>query len=445
MPRTRTTRTAEDVAKDIEKVSRLLQEGKLGKKEISGPGSIGKKALVELATKLGWKNEKDGMTKREQIETFVLNKLSTSSTSTSTSSSTSSSSAPQHSNDNSNNSNDKVKPWTNEELKKRLGMYQSFEDIEKEKENKKLGHHGIRFLANHLFLPDVFSKQSRSGKINELLDFIKTSFQRRTSIPPSTTTTTTTTTTIVQEPPIISQVQEPQVQEPQVPQEPQEPQEPIISPVQEERRRKRERSVFPKDSSAEEISTFPVDLSTIAGFGPKDLRRLLEKYGMKTDLGSNKDTLLDLFKNKGCDKSVMTKLVCTEEEVCDLRSKLCQEDIRPMDRKKFMVFLYKGIKILGEKQMEKELTPLLPSFQHSSEQQQILTQEPSSSFPLLPPVHQVQSMTSSTSSTRENREKKIPVAFHPPRYSKYFSQSKKEEEELRKTVLKCFQLVSSSS
>jgi hypothetical protein len=45
-----------------------------------------------------------------------------------------------HSNDNSNdsnNSNDKVKPWTNEELKKRLGMYQSFEDIEKEKENKK--------------------------------------------------------------------------------------------------------------------------------------------------------------------------------------------------------------------------------------------------------------------------------------------------------------------
>jgi hypothetical protein len=122
----------------------------------------------------------------------------------------------------------------------------------------------------------------------------------------------------------------------------------------------------------------------------------------------------------------MTKLVCTEEEVCDLRNKLCLPDIRPMDRKKFMVFLYKGYKILGEKEMEKELKHLLPSFPHSS---------PESTSP---PVHQVQPRRD-----RENVEKKIPTAFHPPRYSKYFSQSKKDEEELRKTVLKCFQLVSS--
>jgi hypothetical protein len=241
--------------------------------------------------------------------------------------------------------------------------------------------------------------------------------------------------------PIISQVPEEPIVS-QVPQEPidsqvheepivsQVPEEPKISQVsqepQEERRRKRERSIFPKDSSAEEISTFPVDLSTIVGFGTKDLSRLLGKYGMKTDLVSNKDTLLNLFKNKKCDKSVMTKLVCTEEEVCDLRNKLCLPDIRPMDRKKFMVFLYKGYKILGEKEMEKELKHLLPSFPHSS---------PESTSP---PVHQVQPRRD-----RENVEKKIPTAFHPPRYSKYFSQSKKDEEELRKTVLKCFQLVSS--
>jgi hypothetical protein len=434
MPRTRTTRTTEDVEKDIEKVKRLLQEGKISKKDISGPGSIGKKALVELASKLGWKKEKNGMTKREQLEKFVLNKQEI-----------------EVSNVEQRRSLEIVKPWTIEELKNRLDKYQSFEDIEKEKKNKKLGHHGIRFLANNLFLPEVFSKLGRSGKIDELLDFIKTKFQSRsTSIPP---TPTTTTTTIVQQAPIVSQVpkvpQEPIIsqvpEEPIVSQVPQEPidsqvhEEPIVSQVpeepkisqvsqepQEERRRKRERSIFPKDSSAEEISTFPVDLSTIVGFGTKDLSRLLGKYGMKTDLVSNKDTLLNLFKNKKCDKSVMTKLVCTEEEVCDLRNKLCLPDIRPMDRKKFMVFLYKGYKILGEKEMEKELKHLLPSFPHSS---------PESTSP---PVHQVQPRRD-----RENVEKKIPTAFHPPRYSKYFSQSKKDEEELRKTVLKCFQLVSS--
>jgi len=457
-------------------IPKLLQQGKLKKKHLSGPGSLNKKDLMKLAIENGWdRPSTNGIIKRVEIENFLIQHfLGNSHRRTSSDEVVSNEVVSNISNNISNNNTSNNTPrhvWTKAEVLDRLSHYHNFEQVEKDFKSKKLSHHGLRIVANHLFQSHTFGTDPRKGKTTDLLDFIKNGILHSipfasipfasipfASIPSSTTnqtvdetssTDTSTSSSIVNANTSIPEVEMnssiPEVE---------------MNTLSTENKRKKKRLV-PTDTSAEEISTWPVDLSTIQNFTVKDLKALLEKYGIKSSLGNNKETLLNLFKKKRCDKSAITNLICSEEEVCDLRNRLCRDDITKYT-KNFTIFKYKGHKILGEKKMEQEIKRLMDSSTTSSlvnpSPSPSSSLSPSPSIPVRPPPPTSPLSTSSTTTipillpvvpTTMDRPsfsvKNKLYEFHPPRYSKYFNSSKEEEEDMRNAVMRCFQVMSTSS
>jgi hypothetical protein len=442
-------------------IPKLLQQGKLKKKHLSGPGSLNKKDLMKLAIENGWdRPSTNGIIKRVEIENFLIQHfLGNSHRRTSSDQVISNEVVSNNSNNTSNNTPRHA--WTKAEVLNRLSHYHNFEQVEKDFKSKKLSHHGLRIVANHLFQSHTFGNDPRKGKTTDLLLFIKNGILHSlpfasipvASIPvasiPAASIQSSTTNEALDEtslPIVNADTSTPEAER-------------DTSSTENKRKKKR---LVPTDTSAEEISTWPVDLSTIQNFTVKDLKILLEKYGIKSSLGNNKETLLNLFKKKRCDKSAITNLICSEEEVCDLRNRLCRDDITKYT-KNFTIFKYKGHKILGEKKMEQEIKRLMDSSTTSS----FVNPSPSPSLSLSPslpvrPPPPSPLSTSSTTTTTTTVPILLPVVpttmdrpsfsvknklyeFHPPRYSKYFNSSKEEEEDMRNAVMRCFQVMSTSS
>jgi hypothetical protein len=350
------------------------------------------------------------------------------------------------------------KKWSNSEILERLknvDHYKTFEDVEKEVKEKKLDHHGLRILANHRFKPTVFSNEPRAGKKEDLLLFLRNEFAK---LPPSTLSPLSI--------PIVENTEEASTNITAVP----------STTSSSSRRARTLPSIVPMDASAEEIKEWPPDVSELMTV--KELKTILEKYGMKTSLRENKEALLNLFKKNRCDKTMEGCLVCSEEEICDLRNKLCRDDIGDKyDKRRFEIFNFKGHKILGDKRIGDEIkkimkrasiinendendenvnenininihrtppppVPLLPEDEEVDVEVEVEVEETSTYVPPRP----ILPVTTTTSSSRPTlvalKDYNIPPSFHPPRYSKYFDLSSREEEEVRRGIAKCFGIVS---
>ena len=456
-------------------VLRLVEQGKMKKKHIHGKDSLSKPDLLRLAVHLGLMVDagNSGGTakiKREELERMIETKQLRPRRPRRASSSTPASvSVPEESDiinnvdnvDNVNNVNNIMvggtttttvphKKWSNSEIMERLknvDNYKTFEEVEKEVKEKKLDHHGLRILANHRFKPTVFSSEPRAGKKEDLLLFLRNEFAKLNvpSLSPPPTVP----------PPV-----------------------PVVGiPVSSESSSRRARtlpSIVPMDASAEEIKEWPPDVSELMTV--KELKSILEKYGMKTSLRENKEALLNLFKKNRCDKTMEGCLVCSEEEICDLRNKLCRDDIGDKyDKRRFEIFNFKGHKILGDKRIGDEIKKIMKRASTINENRHVNENENRNvdinsdihgniqrtplAIPLLPEDEEVEEetltyvpprpilpVTTTTSSSRPTavsfKDYNIPPSFHPPRYSKYFDLSSREEEEVRRGIAKCFGIVS---